>query len=100
MVICPQTLGHDHKNDKPTQLCFYPEEYSFSQTPFFNLGKCSHGGNADISSTQNPRGGISKDERRAHNTAIHDIAVALAIDATIELLEDIRGAVGNKDYLR
>lgn len=66
----------------------------------FALGKCSHGGDADLSSTQNPRGEISKDERRAHNAVAHDIAVALAIDATLELLEDIRGAVGNKDYLR
>ncbi|XP_053477848.1 von Willebrand factor A domain-containing protein 7 [Ictalurus furcatus] len=63
-------------------------------------GKCSHGGNDDLSSTQNPRGGISKDERRAHNAALHDTAVALATDATLELLEDIRGAIGNKDYLR
>ncbi|KAB5581480.1 hypothetical protein PHYPO_G00176230 [Pangasianodon hypophthalmus] len=63
-------------------------------------GKCSHGGNADLSSTQNPRGGISKDERHAHNAVLHDTAVALATEATLELLEDIRGAVGNKNYLR
>ncbi|KAL7889695.1 hypothetical protein AOLI_G00019530 [Acnodon oligacanthus] len=63
-------------------------------------GKCSHGGAADLSSTQNPRGGISKDERRAHNVDLHDTAVSLATEASLELLEDIRGAAGNKDYLR
>ncbi|XP_060782340.1 von Willebrand factor A domain-containing protein 7 [Neoarius graeffei] len=63
-------------------------------------GKCSHGGNDDLTSTQNPRGGISKDERRNHNAVLHDTAVALATDATAELLEDIRGAAGNKDFLR
>ncbi|KAK3554039.1 hypothetical protein QTP70_019153, partial [Hemibagrus guttatus] len=63
-------------------------------------GKCSHGGSADLSSTQSPRGGINKDERLSHNAALHDTAVALAIDATVELLEDVRGAVGNKEYLR
>ncbi|TSK22567.1 von Willebrand factor A domain-containing protein 7 [Bagarius yarrelli] len=63
-------------------------------------GKCSHGGKDDLSSTQTPRGGISKDERLGHNAALHDTAVALATDATLELLEDIRGAVGNKEFLR
>ncbi|KAL7878084.1 hypothetical protein SRHO_G00047270 [Serrasalmus rhombeus] len=63
-------------------------------------GKCSHGGGADLSSTQNPRGGISKDERSAHNAGFHDTAVALATEASLELLEDIRGAAGNKEYLR
>ncbi|XP_058237738.1 von Willebrand factor A domain-containing protein 7-like [Hemibagrus wyckioides] len=63
-------------------------------------GKCSHGGGADLTSTQVPRGGINKDERLSHNAALHDTAVALAIDATVDLLEDVRGAVGNKEYLR
>uniref|UniRef100_A0A8C2KG00 von Willebrand factor A domain-containing protein 7-like n=1 Tax=Cyprinus carpio TaxID=7962 RepID=A0A8C2KG00_CYPCA len=63
-------------------------------------GKCSHGGETDLSSTQNPRGGISKDEPRSHNTDLHNNAVNLASEATMELLEDIRGAIGNKDYLR
>ncbi|XP_016323695.1 von Willebrand factor A domain-containing protein 7-like isoform X1 [Sinocyclocheilus anshuiensis] len=63
-------------------------------------GKCSHGGETDLSSSQNPRGGISKDEPRSHNTDQHNNAVNLAAEATLELLEDIRGAIGNKDYLR
>ncbi|KAI4881233.1 hypothetical protein NFI96_033481 [Prochilodus magdalenae] len=63
-------------------------------------GKCSHGGDTDLSSAQNPRGGISKDERRTHNQGYHDTAVKLATEATLELLENIRGAAGNKEYLR
>ncbi|XP_048052802.1 von Willebrand factor A domain-containing protein 7-like isoform X2 [Megalobrama amblycephala] len=63
-------------------------------------GKCSHGGKSDLSSKQNPRGGISKDERLSYNADLHNKAVNLASEATLELLEDIRGAIGNKDYLR
>lgn len=64
------------------------------------IGKCSHGGASDMTSTQVPRGGISKDERRADNAVLHDAAVAVATQATLELLEDIRGAAGNKEFLR
>ncbi|XP_051559968.1 von Willebrand factor A domain-containing protein 7-like isoform X2 [Myxocyprinus asiaticus] len=63
-------------------------------------GKCSHGGDTDLSSSQNPRGGISKDERLSYNSELHNSAVNLASEATLDLLEDIRGAIGNKDYLR
>ncbi|TRY84713.1 hypothetical protein DNTS_001220 [Danionella cerebrum] len=63
-------------------------------------GKCSHGGETDLSSSQNPRGGISKDESHSYNSNMHNNAVNLASEATLELLEDIRGAIGNKDYLR
>ncbi|XP_066536044.1 von Willebrand factor A domain-containing protein 7-like [Hoplias malabaricus] len=63
-------------------------------------GKCSHGGDADLSSTQNPRGGINKDELKAHNADLHIAAVTVATMATLDLLEDIRGAAGNKEYLR
>ncbi|XP_026100494.1 von Willebrand factor A domain-containing protein 7-like [Carassius auratus] len=63
-------------------------------------GKCSHGGLTDLSSTQNPRGGISKDEPRSHNTDLHTNAANMAAEATLDLLENIRGAIGNKKYLR
>ncbi|XP_016121439.1 von Willebrand factor A domain-containing protein 7-like, partial [Sinocyclocheilus grahami] len=63
-------------------------------------GKCSHGGETDLSSSQNPQGGISKDESHSHNANLHKNAVNLAAEATMELLEDIRGAIGNYNYLR
>lgn len=53
-----------------------------------------------MTSTVVPRGGISKDERRADNGAFHSLAVNLAITATQELLEDIRAAVGHNEFLR
>ncbi|KAA0722105.1 von Willebrand factor A domain-containing protein 7 [Triplophysa tibetana] len=63
-------------------------------------GKCSHGGDADLSSTQNPRGGISKDESHSYNSDLHNTAVNLAANATLELLEDVRVVIGDKEYLR
>ncbi|XP_054897241.1 von Willebrand factor A domain-containing protein 7 [Poeciliopsis prolifica] len=63
-------------------------------------GKCSHGGESDLTSTTVPRGGISKDERRSDNKEFHDAAVNAAVAASLQLLEDIRLAVGNHDFLR
>lgn len=57
-------------------------------------------GDADLSSTQNPRGGISKDESHSYNADMHNTAVNLAADATLELLEDVRVAIGDKEFLR
>ncbi|KAK5606350.1 hypothetical protein CRENBAI_022880 [Crenichthys baileyi] len=63
-------------------------------------GKCSHGGASDLTSTAFPRGGISKDERRSDNMAFHNAAVDAAIAASLQLLEDIRLAAGDHDFLR
>ncbi|XP_008406129.1 von Willebrand factor A domain-containing protein 7 isoform X2 [Poecilia reticulata] len=63
-------------------------------------GKCSHGGESDLTSTTVPRGGISKDERRSDNKEFHDAAVNAAVAASLQLLEDIRLASGNHDFLR
>ncbi|XP_037619360.1 von Willebrand factor A domain-containing protein 7-like [Sebastes umbrosus] len=63
-------------------------------------GKCSHGGAADLTSTADPRGGISKDERRSDNVALHNAAVTAATAASLQLLQDIRLAVGDNDFLR
>ncbi|XP_029949230.1 von Willebrand factor A domain-containing protein 7-like [Salarias fasciatus] len=61
-------------------------------------GKCSHGG--DLTSFEDPEGGINKDTRDSEHGFLHDRAADLALDATLELLEDIRVAVGDKDFLR
>lgn len=63
-------------------------------------GKCSHGGAGDQTSTEVPRGGINKDERRADNVALHSLAVNLATAATLELLDDIEFAVGADKFLQ
>ncbi|XP_056228230.1 von Willebrand factor A domain-containing protein 7-like [Seriola aureovittata] len=62
--------------------------------------KCSHGGAADLTSTTVPRGGINKDERRSDNVAFHNAAVNAATAASLQLLEDIRLAAGDNDFLR
>ncbi|XP_030000038.1 von Willebrand factor A domain-containing protein 7-like [Sphaeramia orbicularis] len=63
-------------------------------------GKCSHGGPGDLTSSAVPRGGISKDERRSDNVAFHTAAVNAATAASLQLLEDVRLAAGDKDFLR
>ncbi|KAL1023647.1 hypothetical protein UPYG_G00043990 [Umbra pygmaea] len=63
-------------------------------------GKCSHGGPSDLTSSVDPRGGISKDELRPDNEKLHKDAVTAATSATLQLLEDIRGAAGDEEYLR
>uniref|UniRef100_A0A3B4VQH6 von Willebrand factor A domain containing 11 n=1 Tax=Seriola dumerili TaxID=41447 RepID=A0A3B4VQH6_SERDU len=61
--------------------------------------KCSHGGAADLTSTTVPRGGINKDEHRSDNVAFHNAAVNAATAASLQLLEDIRLAAGDNDFL-
>ncbi|XP_044046157.1 von Willebrand factor A domain-containing protein 7-like isoform X2 [Siniperca chuatsi] len=63
-------------------------------------GKCSHGGSSDKSSQKDPVGGINKDAVESSHGSLHNKAANLAVDATMELLEDIRGAVGDKNFLR
>ena len=79
-----------------SHICFFMANLSLPYTQ----GKCSHGGAADLTSTVVPRGGISKDERRPDNEAFHTAAVKLATSASLQLLEDIRGAAGDNDFLR
>ncbi|XP_060950440.1 von Willebrand factor A domain-containing protein 7 [Limanda limanda] len=63
-------------------------------------GKCSHGGASDLTSKQVPRGGINKCERRFDNVALHNTAVNVATSASVQLLENLRLAVGDKEFLR
>ncbi|CAL1601722.1 unnamed protein product [Knipowitschia caucasica] len=63
-------------------------------------GKCSHGGSFDKTRTSDATGGISKDTLTSSHGSLHPQAATLAVNATVELLEDIRLAVGDKDFLR
>ncbi|XP_008274829.1 von Willebrand factor A domain-containing protein 7-like [Stegastes partitus] len=69
-------------------------------SPVKPAGKCSHGGRADKTSKEDPVGGINKDAVESGHGALHEKAADLAVDATLELLEDIRLAVGDKNFLR
>nr|XP_020496296.1 LOW QUALITY PROTEIN: von Willebrand factor A domain-containing protein 7-like [Labrus bergylta] len=63
-------------------------------------GKCSHGGTLDRTSRREPVGGINKDTIGSSHGSLHPKAADLAVDATMELLEDIRQAVGDKNFTR
>ncbi|XP_061535718.1 von Willebrand factor A domain-containing protein 7-like [Phycodurus eques] len=74
---------------------------------YFNLissekpdGKCSHGGSFDQTSKRDPVGGINKDKIGSSHGSLHREAADLAENATVELLEDIRTAVGDQNFLR
>lgn len=85
-----------HHNKPLASWCTTTCLLSFLPLP----GKCSHGGEADLSSTTLPRGGIHKDELRSDNAGFHNAAVNVATAASLQLLEDIRLTVGNNDFLR
>ncbi|XP_037835112.1 von Willebrand factor A domain-containing protein 7-like [Kryptolebias marmoratus] len=63
-------------------------------------GKCSHGGFVDRTSRTEPTGGINKDSFTSEHGHLHRQAADVAIAATNELLEDIRGAAGDKPFLQ
>ncbi|XP_051757196.1 von Willebrand factor A domain-containing protein 7-like isoform X1 [Ctenopharyngodon idella] len=63
-------------------------------------GKCSHGSFLDRTSYRDPTGGINKDDTSSDHGFLHQRAADMAINATMELLEDIRVATGNQAFLR
>ncbi|KAL1023658.1 hypothetical protein UPYG_G00044180 [Umbra pygmaea] len=63
-------------------------------------GKCSHGGFFDRTSRRSPVGGISKDDPGSSHGYLHLTAADVAVNATMDLLEDIRRVAGDTDFLR
>ncbi|XP_063095242.1 von Willebrand factor A domain-containing protein 7 isoform X2 [Cavia porcellus] len=66
-------------------------------------GKCSHGGRFDLSSAQPPRGGINKDSTApgfSPHHALHPQAAQLALLASIQALNLLRGRLGDKGFSR
>ncbi|KAA8595044.1 hypothetical protein FQN60_012179, partial [Etheostoma spectabile] len=59
-----------------------------------------HGGTFDRTSRQEPVGGISKDDVGSSHGSLYHKAADLAVNATMELLENIKVAVGDKNFLR
>ncbi|KAM9348879.1 von Willebrand factor A domain-containing protein 7-like [Symphorus nematophorus] len=75
----------------------------FGLLPFISTkpaGKCSHGGKFDRTKGIEPKGGINKDDLTAEHGYLHRQAANMAIAATRELLEDVRGAAGDKPFLQ
>ncbi|XP_052457565.1 von Willebrand factor A domain-containing protein 7-like [Carassius gibelio] len=63
-------------------------------------GKCSHGGFLDRTSSREPTGGINKDDISSEHGFLHQRAADMAISATMEVLQDIRLAIGDQAFLR
>ncbi|XP_037392795.1 von Willebrand factor A domain-containing protein 7-like [Pygocentrus nattereri] len=63
-------------------------------------GKCSHGGLVDLTSLVTPKGGINKDGITTAHGSLHFVAADVATAATRDLLQDIREATGNVEFLR
>ncbi|XP_033834539.1 von Willebrand factor A domain-containing protein 7-like [Periophthalmus magnuspinnatus] len=72
----------------------------FSLIPFKPSGKCSHGNFPDASALRTPKGGINKDSLTSSHGHLHNQAATVAVDATFELLNDVRSAAGDKEFLR
>uniref|UniRef100_A0A3Q1HL21 VWFA domain-containing protein n=1 Tax=Anabas testudineus TaxID=64144 RepID=A0A3Q1HL21_ANATE len=66
---------------------------------FVPTGKCSHGG-FDFTSMIEPTGGINKDTVDSSHGYLHWKAASIAIAATSELLENVRQAAGDKQFLQ
>ncbi|CAN9509884.1 unnamed protein product [Ophioblennius macclurei] len=69
-------------------------------SPAKPAGKCSHGGEGDLTSTRIPKSVLNKDEPGKNGATFHNTAVDVATAASLELLEDIRLAAGDTDFLR
>lgn len=70
---------------------------------FFFLGKCSHGGILDSSRHMGAKGGINKDSTSplfSPHHYLHVEAAALATEATLTVLRDLRDTVGHETFLR
>ncbi|CAL9685255.1 unnamed protein product [Knipowitschia caucasica] len=63
-------------------------------------GKCSNGSPMDASRTVSPTGGINKDTPVSSHGHLHEEAANMAISATVQLLQDIRAASGDENFLR
>ncbi|XP_063748781.1 von Willebrand factor A domain-containing protein 7-like isoform X2 [Eleginops maclovinus] len=63
-------------------------------------GKCSHGGKWDRTRWTEPKGGINKDTIDSNHGHLHMTAANMAVAASSQLLEDIRGAAGDKAFLQ
>ncbi|XP_010903895.2 von Willebrand factor A domain-containing protein 7-like [Esox lucius] len=102
---CQNCVGADCRNNILENIIRDKKLTSgyFGLVPFFSKkpkGKCSHGGGFDRTSSQEPVGGINKDSLDSSHGYLHIQAAEVAGAATRELLQDIRGAAGDRDFLR
>lgn len=73
------------------------------QISFLNLGKCSHGGRFDQSSSQPPRGGINKDSTSPSFSPHHKLhlqAAEVALLDSIKAFGLLRSRLGDGGFSR
>ncbi|XP_069086472.1 von Willebrand factor A domain-containing protein 7-like [Pleurodeles waltl] len=63
-------------------------------------GKCSHGGSTDFGSDNEPIGGINKDMETSSHGYLHYEAAEVAVKATFDVMELIKGKVGVQKMAR
>ncbi|XP_048052723.1 von Willebrand factor A domain-containing protein 7-like isoform X2 [Megalobrama amblycephala] len=101
--ICKSCVGKDCSDNILPEIL----QQKILTSGYFHLfssnkpeGKCSHGGFLDRTSSRDPTGGINKDGISSNHGFLHQRAAEMAINATVELLEDIRVATGNQAFLQ
>ncbi|XP_066534386.1 uncharacterized protein [Hoplias malabaricus] len=100
---CRSCVGNDCSNN----ILGYIITEKKLTSGYFNLfssskpkGKCSHGGFFDRTKRTDPKGGINKDDITSEHGNLHNQAAGIATAASTELLEDIRAAIGDSEFLR
>ncbi|XP_023272394.1 von Willebrand factor A domain-containing protein 7-like [Seriola lalandi dorsalis] len=94
---CTNNILEDILDEKILTSGYFDFVPVFSTKP---KGKCSHGGGIDQTSKIEPKGGINKDKFKSSHGHLHAEAARVAIAATGELLEDVRGAAGDRPFLQ
>lgn len=61
-------------------------------------GKCSHGGFADSSSSDEPIGGINKDTLKSVHGHLHYQAATMAYQATVQILHQLHNDIGDDPF--
>ncbi|XP_077102695.1 von Willebrand factor A domain-containing protein 7 [Siphateles boraxobius] len=101
---CKSCTGQDCSDNILPEILLHKKLTSgYFSTSVFSakpVGKCSHGGFLDRTSYRDPTGGINKDDISSSHGFLHQRAAEMAINATMELLQDIRLATGNQAFLR
>ncbi|UJR38739.1 hypothetical protein I4U23_031404 [Adineta vaga] len=62
------------------------------------IGKCSHGGTFDGSSTDEPIGGINKDKLDSVHGHLHYQAANMAYQGTVKILQEFRNQIGDDAF--
>ncbi|XP_023155615.2 von Willebrand factor A domain-containing protein 7 [Amphiprion ocellaris] len=108
-ATCMECFSNTCRNNLLPRLTNTQEDSQLLTTGYFSTfppkpqGKCSHGGILDSSRHLGAKGGINKDSTSpffSPHHYLHVKAAALATEATLDVLRDLRDTVGHKTFLR